>query len=87
MLPRQITSTSCVPFERQVAITSLLGATRCSEQWLRVYRLVLVEIFVSATGFCRRKLSQFKFERVNCVTCGGDRILSRRQGFDCTKIT
>ena len=30
---------------------------------------------------------QFKFVRVNCVTCRGDRIMSRRQGFDCTKIT
>lgn len=68
-------------------VTSLLGATRCSEQWLRLYRIVLVEIVVPATGFCRRKLSQFKFARVNSVTCGSDRILSRRQGFDYTKIT
>ena len=30
---------------------------------------------------------QFKFVRVYCVTCRGDRIMSRRRGFDCTKIT
>ena len=52
-----------------------------------VLRIVLVEIFVFATGFCRRKSSQFKFVRVNCVTCRGDKILPRGQEFDCTKIT
>ena len=40
---RQITSTFVLPFARLVAVKS---ATRCSEQSLRIYSIMLVQIFV-----------------------------------------
>ena len=64
----------CVPFVRQVAVSSLWSVTRRSEQSLRTYRIILVEIFVSAKGFCRRRSDEFKFVRVNWSTCRSDTI-------------
>ena len=55
--------------------------TRRSDKSLRVYRWIHMQIFVSATEFCRRNKSH-KFSLIwFCATCCCDKILLRRQRF------
>ena len=58
-----------------------VAMTRLSDKSLRVYWIIFVKIYVSATEFCRSNMLQkIKSDRI-CATCCGDKILLQRQRF------
>ena len=70
---------------RAISCWLLVAAKSCttlrSDKPLRVYRWIHMQIFVSATEFCRRNKSH-KFSLIWFrATCCGDKILLRRQRF------
>ena len=56
-------------------------ATRRSDKSLRVYWRIFVKIFVSATEFCYRNMSQVIKSDGIYATCSSDKILLQRQRF------
>ena len=64
-----------------VQVRRLVAATRRSDKSLRVYWIIFVKLFVSATEFCRCNTSQKIKSDWSCATCWGDKFLLQRQRF------